>query len=392
MITSDNNARPTSSNHRPLVKFAMEWVPSYRESFYTNLAPVLDERGIDMEVIHGAPPASRRARNDSVRPPWATYVENKEFALKGKEVTWQPVWRTARDADLVIVQQEAALPFTYVALAHRRLGGPLVAMWGHGENFNPAEANASAEAIKRRSTPLADWFFAYTDRSAGVVEALGVPRERISVVNNSRTSDVLSEDATAVDPELSTLLADVKKRSSHIGWMASALNEWKRLPFLIDTLDHIRSRLPDFEFFVLGKGADQTVEEAAATRPWLHALGARFAADKAAVGALAMVTIHPGLIGLHAIDSFAFETPMLTTEHSVHSHEFDYLVHEKNAIVLEEGASAADLGNAAVDVLSDLDRLEVLRKGCAISANTYTIDAMVERFADGIEGALRIRS
>ena len=174
--------------------------------------------------------------------------------------------------------------------------------------------------------------------------------------------------------------------------MVSALDQWKRLPFLIDTLDHLRERVPDFEFFVLGKGDDQTVEEAAATRPWLHALGARFAADKAAVGALATVTIHPGLIGLHAIDSFAFGTPMITTEHSVHSHEFDYLVDAKNAVVLKESASAAELGDAAADLLSDPDRLETLRTGCAESAGTYTIDAMVERFADGIEGALRSRT
>ena len=370
----------------------MEWIPSYREAFYTHLEPVLNDRGIDMEVIHGAPPKSRSARNDSVRPEWATFVANKVMSIKGTEVTWQPVWNKARTADLIIVQNEAALPFTYIALAHRRLGGPLVAMWGHGEHFNEAEANPAAEAIKKKVAPYVDWFFAYTQRSADIVARLGLPREQISVVNNSRNSDADLPTTGDVDPELARLLSEVSQRSSHMGWMISALDEWKRLPFLVETLDEIRSRVPDFEFFVLGQGDDKTIENAAQTRPWLHTLGPRFAADKAAVGELADVTIQPGLIGLHAVDAFAFGTPMVTTEHPVHSHEFDYLTNGENALVLGEGATAKELGAATADLLSDPEALATLRDGCAVSAATYTIDGMVQRFADGIENALKLRS
>ena len=366
----------------------MEWIPSYREAFYTKLQVDLDARGIDMEVLHGSPPASRRARKDSVAPPWATYISNKELSVKGTEVTWQPVFNAAKDADLIIVQNEAALPFTYLAMAHRRLGGPLVAMWGHGAHFNEAEANAAAEAVKRRVAPHVDHFFAYTQRSADIVADLGLPLDKISVVNNSRNSDANLQDTGQVDEELQVLLSEVGARSSHVGWMVSALDEWKRLPFLVDTLDEIRSRLPDFEFFVLGQGDDSTISTAASSRPWLHALGPRFAADKAAVGELADVTIQPGLIGLHAIDSFAFGTPMVTTEHPVHSHEFDYLIDGQNALVLAAGSSAAELGAATAELLTDRGRLSSLQTGCAASAGVYTIESMVERFADGIEAVI----
>lgn len=377
---------------RPLVKFCMEWIPSYREAFYAQLRPILDARGIDMEVLHGSPPASRRARKDSVAPPWATFVPNKEIAVKGTEVTWQPVFHASKDADLIIVQNEAALPFTYLAMAHRRIGGPLVAMWGHGEHFNEAEANPAAEAVKRRVAPHVDWFFAYTQRSADIVAGHGLPPDRISVVNNSRNSDANLVHEGKVDDELKALLADVRARASHVGWMVSALDEWKRLPFLVDTLDEIRSRIPEFEFFVLGQGDDTTIVNAASSRPWLHALGSRFGADKAAVGELADVTIQPGLIGLHAIDAFAFATPMVTTEHPVHSHEFDYLVDGENALVLPAGSTAAELGAFTAELLSDSDRLARLQAGCEASARVYTIEHMVERFADGIEAALALRS
>ena len=380
-----------TSHRRPVVKFCMEWVPSYRERFYTLLEPLLAERGIDMEVIHGAPPASRRARKDSVMPTWATFVPNKELHLKGNEVTWQPIWRASRGADLIIVQNEAALPFTYIALAHRRLGGPLVAMWGHGEHFNANEANQAAEAVKKRITPLADHFFAYTEKSAKIVEALGVDRSRISAVNNSRNSDAEITDLAAVDPEIAELVATVRARSSSVGWMVSALDEWKRLPFLVETLDEVRRHIDDFEFFVLGQGDERTIEDAAESRPWLHALGSRFAADKAHVGRLADVTIHPGLIGLHAIDAFAFGTPMVTTQLAYHSHEFEYLRDGHNALILGENASAAELGTAAAELLGDRERLAQLQAGCEESASQYTVEAMVDRFAAGIETALASR-
>lgn len=390
MRTSPLSRRRRSGSSRPLVTFCMEWVPSYREAFYIHLDPVLESKGIDMEVIHGAPPASRRQRKDSVMPSWATFRPNREVSLRGREITWQPVFGDSRSSDLIVVQNEVALPFNYLAMAHRRIGGPLVAMWGHGAHFNKAEANAAAESLKARVNPFVDWFFAYTERSARIVSNHGLHEDKITVVNNSRVSDALGPHDDP-DPEIAELVAQVAARSANTGWMVSALDQWKRLPFLIDTLDAVRALVPDFEFFVLGQGDEKTVENAAVTRPWLHALGPRFAADKAAIGALVDVTIQPGLIGLHAIDSFAFQTPMVTTEHPTHSHEFDYLIDGENSVVLHDGATAKDLGKAAASLLLDPSRLTLLKKGCAESASTYTIDAMVERFADGIEMALASR-
>lgn len=369
----------------------MEWLPSYREAFYEMLSPRLEERGIDLLVTHGAPPASRRQRNDSVEPPWATFVPNGEATIAGLELTWQPVWRLARQAQLVVVQQETGLLFNYVALAHRRLGGPTVAMWGHGENPNPESSSRLAEGVKRKATPLADWFFAYTPRSADVARSLGISDDRITVVNNARMSDADKFDAADAAKPVVDLVATVRNRSSHVGWMVSALDKWKRLDQLIETLDGVRSLVPDFEFFVLGQGDDDSIVfDAAETRPWLHALGSRFGADKAAIGSLADITLQPGLVGLHVVDAFAFGTPMVTVEDPIHSHEFDYLVDGENAVVLPANSDANALAKATAELLQDRDRLQRLKQGCDASSEKYTIDSMVDRFADGIEAALAL--
>lgn len=374
------------------VVICMEWMPSYRRGFYEALEPRLAESDISMTVVHGLPPASRSQRQDHSEPEWAELVMNREVSVKGTELTWQPVWNRAKSADLIILQQEAANLFNYLALAMHRVGGPPVALWGHGENPDPATSNPLAERLKRFSTPFGNWFFAYTERSAAIFRSMDIPASRITVVNNSRAADNVaysSEDASA---EIAELCAEVTARSQNIGWMSSALDSSKRIPFLIETLDQVRAMVNDFEFFVLGRGsAEHLVDAAARTRPWLHAVGARFGSDKVAIGEVARLTIHPGLLGLHVVDAFAFQTPIVTTEFTSHSHEFDYLDDGVNARILGPDASAIELGAAVSAILRDEELLHILMKGCKESGTVYTLEAMVERFHDGVLGALATR-
>lgn len=380
------------SQPQDLVVFCMEWMPSYRRGFYEQLEPKLAAQGIAMSVVHGLPPASRSQRRDHSEPDWATLVPNRVAHIKGIELTWQPVWRHAKDASLIIAQQEAANLFNYYAMARRRLGGPRVALWGHGENPDPAAANPLAERVKAMTTPYADWFFAYTDHSAELVRSLGMADDRITTVNNSRSFDNAHFNGADAAPEVRELCSRVTSRSDHIGWMASALDESKRLPFLIETLDEIRARIPDFEFFVLGRGPSESVVfDAAASRPWLHAVGARFDADKVAIAETCSVMVHPGLLGLHVIDAFAFETPIVTTEFVSHSHEFDYLEDAVNASILAMTATSDDVAAAAVALLRSESSLDRLKAGCRSSAALYSLEEMTDRFSDGLVQALSVR-
>ncbi len=370
--------------------FAMEWIPQYRVAFYDRLRSELDRRGIEMRLVHGDPPASRRRRRDDRSLPWAETVPNRFWTVAGRELTVQPVLRRLRRADLVVVQQEAGLALNYWLLLRSRFGGAPVALWGHGHNFNPREAAAPAEWLKRRFTPLAHWIFAYTERSAAVFQSLGVDGDRITVVQNSRAV-ASAQPGVAAEPSepVRDLVAGFEARGARVGWMVSALDRWKRVELLVDILDATRALVERFEFVVLGGGADlPTLTEAARTRPWLHVPGPTFGTDLAALGARAEIAIHPGLVGLHVIDAFATATPMIIADLDYHSHEVGYLEDGVNAVVLPADASALDFAAAAVALLHDEERLTGLRDGCRRAAGTYTIDAMVERFADGIVSAL----
>ncbi|MGB5757433.1 MAG: hypothetical protein WBM50_10995, partial [Acidimicrobiales bacterium] len=110
-------------------------------------------------------------------------------------------------------------------------------------------------------------------------------------------------------------------------------------------------------------------------------------ADKAAVGRLARLTIHPGLIGLHVIEAFATCSPIVTADLDYHSHEVSYLGPD-NAVVLPADASADDFAETVEGLFGDPVELARLAKGCLAASEIYTLDAMVGNFAGGIEDAL----
>lgn len=370
------------------VVFAMEWVPQYRVPFYNALRERLAGDGVEMRLVHGDPPASRRRRRDDESLPWAEQIPNRFWTIRGLELTWQPVWSRLAGADLVVLQQETGLLLNYPALVRAKLGGPKLALWGHGHNFNPVDANGPSEWVKAKVTPFADWVFAYTERSAEVFRAIGVPAERITVVQNSHDTAPLLSSEGALSDDVASVLDGMASRSARVGWIVSALDGWKRVPYLLDTLDAVRARRDDFEFVALGAGDDASIlTEAAATRPWLHALGPRFGADKAAIGRRAELTIHPGLAGLHVVDAFATSTPMITADIAYHSHEVSYLEPDVNAVVLDADASPQKMAAAVADLFDDDAHLARLQQGCRDAASIYTLDAMVDRFAAGVLAA-----
>ncbi len=378
----------TGRADRPVVAFAMEWVPQYRAPFYEGLRVELGERGVEMRLVHGDPPASRKQRKDSKIIEWADYVPNRLWTIKGLELTGQPVLKFLRGADLVVLQQETGLLLNYLMMARSRVGGPKVGLWGHGHNFNPLEASGPAERVKQVVTKWADWAFAYTEHSAEVFRSIGMDPSHITVVQNSLDIEPIRNPVGEVSADVATLVDELQATEAKLGWIVSALDRWKRVPFLLEVLDACAERIDGFAFVALGAGDQaEVLADAAKTRPWLHALGPRFGADKAAIGALAAVTIHPGLAGLHVIETFATESPMVTADISYHSHEVDYLS-DDNSIVLDADADAAEFAAAVAGLLGDDAELARLQAGCLAAAATFTLDAMIDNFATGVVDAL----
>jgi glycosyltransferase involved in cell wall biosynthesis len=166
-----------------------------------------------------------------------------------------------------------------------------------------------------------------------------------------------------------------------------ALDDSKRIPFLLEAGASLASRLPDFNLVVAGDGPErQRVEQAAKSCDWLRYVGRVTGSVKARLGAVADVLLMPGRVGLVAVDSFALRTPIVTTRWPFHAPEVDYLEEGVNARFSAD--SIADYARTVELTLLDRRGLSRLKAACAASAPRYSLDAMVENFTRGVVAAL----
>ena len=92
----------------------------------------------------------------------------------------------------------------------------------------------------------------------------------------------------------------------------------------------------------------------------------------------------PGLVGLGVLDSFAYGTPMVTTDVPYHSPEIDYLKDGVNGIIVNEAEDVDAYADAVARILTDEVWRTHLQAGAVEALQTYTIEAMAQRFADGV--------
>lgn len=374
----------------PVVTIVYRQLPRYRIPFYERLRKYLGGRGVELRLIHGQPAAEDVAKNDTGHLPWASQIENRILPLGPHGLYWQPCLRLLRGSDLIVVEQASRLLLNYLLLVGQRLGGPKIALWGHGRNFQSHEANRLGEAIKRRMSLMPHWWFAYTEGSARIVGDLGYPRERITVVQNAVDTESLRAARTQVDlSELERLRAKVGLRGEHVAVFVGGIYEEKRIPFLLEAARLVRDRVAGFELLLIGDGPKADLVEAAERRwSWIHYLGPKFGAEKVAYCMLAQTLLMPGLVGLAVVDAFALELPLITVDLPFHSPEIEYLVDGVNGIKLESGATPEEFADAVATVLLDHDLRKALQSGCRDAAAVYTLEAMVERFGEGVMLAL----
>jgi glycosyltransferase involved in cell wall biosynthesis len=368
-------------------------LPQWRAAFFDRLRERLNEDGVSLELYYGAPMVDAASKMDTSELEWATAVRNRNLSLGKRRLIWQPCMRLVEGADLVVVEQASKLLLNYALLGWQRLSGPKVAFWGHGRNFQDHNSSLLGERIKRRVSRAPHWWFAYTDGSAAVVEALGFPPHRISVVQNSidveglkrARSERVVDDAVQFRQETGVC-------SEQVAIFSGSLYDEKRIDYLIEATHHIRRLVPTFELIVIGAGPlTRFVETAARENHWIHYFGPQFGVDRAKYFELAKVSLLPGLVGLGIVDSFAMEVPLITVDLPFHSPEIEYLKPNENGLLLPREFSAQQYGEAVAAALMDEALMSKLRDGCRIAAEIYTLHAMVDRFAAGVTHALETR-
>lgn len=358
----------------------------YRLGLFERLREACAQRGIDLHLVHGQASRRESAKKDEGSLPWAHKVKNRFWEVGARDWVWEPFPADLRDADLVVVMQENRILSNYPLLLGRLWSPRRVAYWGHGVNFQSDAPAGLREKWKQMMLTRVDWWFAYTEMTVDILRRAGYPQERITCLDNAIDNEAFERDlASVTDAQLQAMRVEIDApEGAPVGLFCGSLYPDKRLDYMIAAADRIHAALPAFRLVVIGDGPSAgEIRTAAETRPWLRWLGVRKGLEKAAWFKLADVVINPGLVGLHILDSFCSGTPMITTAESRHSPEIAYLQDGVNGLVVQGGAEG--YADGVIALFNDRIRLESIKQAALRDAKYYTLDHMVNQFADGIE-------
>ncbi len=362
----------------------------YRTKFFDQLRAACSAKGIQLELVHGQASRRERVKKDEGTLPWAHKVSNRFIELGERDIVWQPYPAVLRGADLVVVMQESRILSNYPLLISRLWSKRKVAYWGHGKNFQSDAPAGLREQWKNFLLRRVDWWFAYTSMTVDILQNAGYPANQITQLDNAIDTSSFKEDLaswSAQDINAEKLRLGMAV-DAPVGVFCGSLYPDKKLRLLVDAADLIRHSMPEFALVVIGDGPSMPqLRDAAATRPWMHLLGVRKGREKALYFRMGDVMLNPGLVGLHIVDAFCAGMVMMTTRTARHSPEVAYLRDGENGVYSDDTPAA--YSQAVLDVIQNPVRLQHMKAFALADSDRYTLENMVQRFANGIQAAVR---
>lgn len=354
----------------------------YRKEFFSLLKCALNKNDIELELLYGKLKNGEASKKDQVDIEWGKFIPNKTIRIGKMELLWQPCLKDLKNKDLVIVEQANRLLLNYYLMVAKKMMGLKVGYWGHGRNLQD-KVNSFVNKFKYLFIRRCNWWFAYTQGVKTFVVSKGYPENKVTVLQNAINTRMLREQyARVTDAEVEKLKAELGINSEHVALYCGALYAEKRINFIIESLYHIKKEIPDFHFLFIGSGPEvNKALKAAEEHDWIHYIGPKFGQDRIKYFKLAAMQFMPGAVGLGILDSFALQTPMVTTTQNFHGPEIEYLENGKNGIITEDNIDTYT--NAIVKAFQEKTYLNMIND-CILCADKYTIEAMVENFKEGI--------
>ena len=360
-------------------------IPEYRLAFFKLLKAELEKSNITLDLIYGTGNNASEIENAQALP-WARQIANKSLGFGKLNLIWQPLIKYLGHQDLIIVEKANKLLLNYYIIIARKFWKNRLGFWGHGRNMQ-ADAQSTGNRINRLILKKCDWWWAYTNSVKEFLVQHRYPPGRITVVQNSIDTHTLRMQLSEVDEsEIILLKKQFGINSNYTAIFCGRMYSEKRLNFILETCYLVKAEIPEFHMILIGSGPDsELAEKAAASHKWIHYLGAIIGRERVKYFKLASVQLMPGIVGLGILDSFALETPIITTMHNQHSPEIEYLENGVNGMIT--GNTLAEYSETVINTLKTNKYLDLI-DGCILSAKEYTMEKMVENFKNGIVSCL----
>lgn len=365
-----------------------KFLPQYRIEFFNNLRDSLLKHDVELTLIYGKLKNQDSKKNDERSLEWAVYRDNKSFQIGSTSLLWQPCLDLLPKMDLVIVEQANSLIVNYFLMPLSKFMKFKFAFWGHGANLQDSP-NSLKNKFKYFFLDKSDYWFAYTDGVAEFLISKGVEQEKISVVQNAIDTKSLKEQYDSLEEEeVQRIKLEMGIASDNVVIYCGGIYKEKRIDFLLKASETIRGVIGDFHIIFVGAGPDAyLVEEAANKNSWIHYMGPKFGKDRVPYFKMSELFLMPGLVGLAILDTFATQTPMVTTDFSYHSPEIEYLQQSVNGLVTVN--TFENYTQDVIDLLQNRDKLESLKDGCRKASELYNTERMVDNFTNGVIECLK---
>lgn len=358
------------------------FLPQYREDFYNKLRAELAKQDVNLRLIYGKSKNVDSLKKDEIDLEWAEYAPNRVFKIGGTELIWQSCFKKLKGNDLIIVEQANKLLLNYYLMFARNFFAYKFALWGHGRNLQD-KPNSLKNRFKFLFLKKCDWWFAYTKGVKEMLVSFRFPESKITVVQNAIDTKTLQKHYSDFSMhESEELKKSLGISGKNIAIYCGGMYREKRLDMIIDTCLRVKEKIEDFHMIFIGSGAEAyKAKDAGDKYDFIHYLGPKFGADRVKYFKIASVQLMPGLVGLGILDSFALETPIITTAYHFHSPEIEYLESEKNGIITKDDPDV--YAETVTDVFKNM-KYNALIEGCKNSAHIYTVEKMVNNFKEGI--------
>lgn len=361
-------------------------LPQYRTDFFNLLKEVLLKDNIELEIIYGKEKSVNSLKKDEVDIEWAKYIPNKTIKIGKAKLIWQSCLSDIKDADLVIVENANKLLLNYYLIFTRRFSKYKFAFWGHGRNLQD-HINSLPNKFKYLFLNKCDWWFGYTNLTKKILLSKNYPLNRITVVQNAIDTSGLKKYYSEIkDAELIDLQNELGINGSVNAVYCGALYPEKNFDFILETCYRVKREIPNFHMIFMGSGIEsEKIIAASRSHNWIHYVGSKFGNDRVKYFKISKVQLMPYYLGLGIVDSFALETPIITTSNSFHGPEIDYLDNGKNGIITTDNIE--DYSLKVVEALKNDSYLKLI-DGCKSSAEKITLEMMVDNFKEGVLSCL----
>jgi glycosyltransferase involved in cell wall biosynthesis len=367
----------------------------YRKEFFLLLNKTLSESGIKLTLISGQPWPNEGLVDIASELSFSLRSYNQKIFRK---LYWpKGAYQVTKRADLVISEQANSVLLNYVLLLKRKFTKkPKIALFGHGLDWQQSSKNKLKlkDGFKLFWTKQCDWFFAYTKKSADILQYYGFPKEKLTVVNNAIDTTAIRKKKQALKAkainQLKCKLFGLVKESDVFGVFCGRFTQEKLVPFLLRSIALIKQELPNFKMLIIGDGAErETVKNFCQKNSWCVWVGAKYGLDKVEYLAVGDIWLHPGMVGLAILDAFALGMPLATTDIEIHSPEINYLKPNINGLLT--GFSEQEFAQEVIAVLKNKQKLKQMQQAALADSHLYTVEEMVKQFSAGIKSCLALK-